>query len=274
MPNLDRVIECHFSESLDTIDKRYTAHPKYEMFILLDGDVTMLINSTRYHITNGAVVLLTSKDLHISINNVSTVYKRITIMFDHHMLQMFNSSNTNLLKCFKRDAAGTGNIFYLSPEQMEFVITQARIIADCQGSTQYGDDLEATASLIHLLININRICQEKGKTQRPLETSPLIENIVQFVNQHIEEDLSIGRIAQSLSYSESYISSLFSKQMGVSLKRYILTRQTAHAKTLIRDGLPMMTVCARCGFNDYSNFSRTFREINGLSPREYKNRGK
>ena len=84
-------IECHFSDSMDTIDKRYTAHPQYEIFLLLEGDVTMLIKSQRYMIKNGALVLLTSRDLHISMNNAPRTYKRITVMFDPHAIRQFNT---------------------------------------------------------------------------------------------------------------------------------------------------------------------------------------
>ena len=107
-------IECHFSDSMDTIDKRYTAHPQYEIFLLLEGDVTMLINSQRYMIKNGALVLLTSRDLHISMNNAPRTYKRITVMFDPHAIRQFNTEHTNLLECFSNAASRQRNILYLS----------------------------------------------------------------------------------------------------------------------------------------------------------------
>lgn len=262
-------VECHFSESIDTIDKRYTAHAQYEIFILLDGDVTMLINSQQYRITSGAVVLLTSRDLHISINNTSTCYKRITILFDHHALQNFNTMRTNLLACFSGMPRNQGNIFYMAPQEVAVFESHARSIAACQGSTQYGDDLTAIAQLVSLLIFVNKVYMQ-GTRLKPLQRNPIILELVEYIDSHIDQPLSVQSLCESISYSEPYVSQLFSTQMGVSLKRFILTKKVAYAKQLLKTEDTIQQVCEKCGFNDYSNFSRTFKQIAGMSPRQWK----
>ena len=269
MHNLDTTIECHFSESIDTIDKRYTAHAKYEIFILLDGDVTMLINSQQYRITNGAVVLLTSRDLHISINNISTCYKRITIMFDPHMLQIFNTMRTNLLACFSGTARNQGNIFYLDPNQIEIFQAHARKIAQSHSSDKYGDDLTAISELIQLMVFINRVYMQRTPL-KPMQHNPIILNLVEYVDSHISEPITVQSLCEHLSYSEPYVSQLFSKQMGVSLKRFILTKKVAYAKQMLKSDDTILQVCEKCGFNDYSNFSRTFKQIAGVSPQQWR----
>ena len=45
MKNLDYLVECNFTYRMDTLDPRYTCHEKYELFLLLDGNVSMLIKA-------------------------------------------------------------------------------------------------------------------------------------------------------------------------------------------------------------------------------------
>ncbi len=262
-------IECHFSDSMDTIDKRYTAHPQYEIFLLLEGDVTMLINSQRYMIKNGALVLLTSRDLHISMNNAPRTYKRITVMFDPHAIRQFNTEHTNLLDCFSIAASKQRNILYLSAEQIQTVQTLADPILTNGRSDRFGDDITVLTSLLSLLIFINRLYRSHLPKIAPLPLTPIIREIVDYVDSHIDEELSVQSLCHHFSYSVAYISAQFSKQMGLPLKQFIITKKIALAKQLLAESLSVTQVYERCGFGDYSNFIRTFKKTVGISPLQW-----
>lgn len=267
---LDHAIECHFSESMDTIDKRYTAHPKYEIFLLIEGDVTMLINSQRYLIGNGALVLLNSKDLHISMNNAPRIYKRITVMFDSRTIRQFNTDRTNLLDCFRIATARQRNIIYLSLEQIETFRSLAESIFTSCNSPDYGDDMLAFSSLLSLLVFINRLYRSHLPRVAPLPLTPIIREIVDYVDNHIDEDISVSALCRRFSYSPAYISAQFSKQMGLPLKQFIVTKKIALAKQLLDESCSVTQVCERCGFGDYSNFIRTFTKTVGISPLQWR----
>lgn len=262
-------IECHFSDSMDTIDKRYTAHPQYEIFLLLEGDVTMLINSQRYMIKNGALVLLTSRDLHISMNNAPRTYKRITVMFDPHAIRQFNTEHTNLLDCFSIAASRQRNILYLSAEQIQTVQTLADQILTNGRSDRFGDDITVLTSLLSLLIFINRLYRSHLPKIAPLPLTPIIREIVDYVDSHIDEELSVQSLCHHFSYSVAYISAQFSKQMGLPLKQFIITKKIALSKQLLAESLSVTQVYERCGFGDYSNFIRTFKKTVGVSPLQW-----
>lgn len=262
-------IECHFCDSMDTIDKRYTAHPQYEIFLLLEGDVTMLINSQRYMIKNGALVLLTSRDLHISMNNAPRTYKRITVMFDPHAIRQFNTEHTNLLDCFSIAASKQRNILYLSAEQIQTVQTLADPILTNGRSDRFGDDITVLTSLLSLLIFINRLYRSHLPKIAPLPLTPIIREIVDYVDSHIDEELSVQSLCHHFSYSVAYISAQFSKQMGLPLKQFIITKKIALAKQLLAESLSVTQVYERCGFGDYSNFIRTFKKTVGISPLQW-----
>lgn len=262
-------IECHFSDSMDTIDKRYTAHPQYEIFLLLEGDVTMLINSQRYMIKNGALVLLTSRDLHISMNNAPRTYKRITVMFDPHAIRQFNTEHTNLLDCFSIAASKQRNILYLSAKQIQTVQTLADPILTNGRSDRFGDDITVLTSLLSLLIFINRLYRSHLPKIAPLPLTPIIREIVDYVDSHIDEELSVQSLCHHFSYSVAYISAQFSKQMGLPLKQFIITKKIALAKQLLAESLSVTQVYERCGFGDYSNFIRTFKKTVGVSPLQW-----
>lgn len=269
MQNLDYLVECNFTEAVDTLDKNYVAHAKCEMFLLLHGDVTVLINSQKYRVHDGALILLSTRDMHLALNNTPYTYRRITMHFDPKVVQMFNTKNTNLLACFNIASSSHRNIIYLDESQIKTYTGFASKIAPYWGSKAYGDDLTAISALISLLVFVNQLYRTQT-APAPLPCSQLITDLVSYIDANLDEELTIKKLAHRFSYSEAYLSAQFSKQMGVTLKYFINTKKIAYAKQLLQGSCSVMQACDRCGFNDYSNFIRAFKKIVGMPPHQWK----
>lgn len=72
--------------------------------------------------------------------------------------------------------------------------------------------------------------------------------------------------------SEGYISRIFLKETGVSLPNYIAERRMEKAKEYLEySGLPVSRIATEVGYNNFSYFSKTFRDLVGCTPNEYRN---
>lgn len=273
MKNLDYLVECNFTNKVETIDPQYICHPKYELFLLLEGQASMLINAERYPLTRGSLVLLSSDDWHLSINESNQPYSRVTMHFDPNIIQMYNTERTNLLDCFTNARSEHKHIIQLTEEEIEQYLDTAKRIAALWGSAEFGDDLTAIAMLIRHLIVINKIYWRETGTS-PLQQSPLVHQIVTYVDSHIDSPMSISALAEECRYSKSHISTTFSHEMGIPIRRYILVKKILYAKTLLAQGHTVEYVCANSGFNDYCNFIRTFKSIVGIAPKQWQSQMK
>ena len=90
------------------------------------------------------------------------------------------------------------------------------------------------------------------------------------MDSHINEDLKISKLAQAYSYTENYICSQFVRQTGITLKQYILTKKLTLAKQFLENGLSVTETAEACGFNDYTNFIRTFKKVTGATPGKFR----
>ena len=81
--------------------------------------------------------------------------------------------------------------------------------------------------------------------------------------------LSVAGIASHLGISIAYLSRLFKKEYGQNLYDYITNVRISRAKDLFALGRRISEVAEQCGFLSLQAFSRTFRRIEGISPREY-----
>lgn len=90
-------------------------------------------------------------------------------------------------------------------------------------------------------------------------------------NRLHEADLSLTSIAYTLGISSNYLSSLFAKEEGVHLKKYMQRVRIERACEQLKDeSRPIHDIAACCGFADPNYFSKTFKAWKGITPREYR----
>ena len=99
--------------------------------------------------------------------------------------------------------------------------------------------------------------------------SPLVQNVLQFIGSHLPEELSLEKLAGHFFVSKYHLSHAFTREVGVSVYRYIMMRRLLMARQLLSTGEPAGQVCRVCGFSDYTSFYRAFKSEYGVSPRDF-----
>ena len=90
-----------------------------------------------------------------------------------------------------------------------------------------------------------------------------------YVEIHYSEQLTLDHMATSAGLSPGYFSRLFKQYNKVSFVEYLNTVRIRIACQLIGAGMKIQETAMTVGFTDYSYFSKVFRHIEGLSPREF-----
>jgi AraC family transcriptional regulator len=92
--------------------------------------------------------------------------------------------------------------------------------------------------------------------------------LVAFIEEHLDEDLSIARLAGSTAISASHFKTLFKRTTGMSVHHYVIQRRVERVRTLLATGdLPASQVALAAGFAHQSHMARAMRRLLGLTPR-------
>jgi AraC-like DNA-binding protein len=87
------------------------------------------------------------------------------------------------------------------------------------------------------------------------------------------EDWPIVRLARVSDVSEAHFARSFKDAFGVPPHRYLLTRRIERATALLRGTeLPILEIALDAGWKSLGTFGRTFRDVTGESPREFRAR--
>jgi signal transduction histidine kinase/ABC-type sugar transport system substrate-binding protein/AraC-like DNA-binding protein len=112
-------------------------------------------------------------------------------------------------------------------------------------------------------------------TSLPAATSQLTKQVLAYLHQHYAHPVSRKDIAAAVSVSENYMSQIFRDEMRISPWDYLTRLRIERAKELlIRTDGNVTQIATQVGFNDSAYFSRVFGRLAGVSPREWRERGK
>ena len=110
-----------------------------------------------------------------------------------------------------------------------------------------------------------------GKEEQPLrEKTELLDELLAFVSEHLQERITVRDTARSLHVSESTVTHLCSKRLGLSFYRYVTQQRLDRARQLMLESGDLGSIAEQAGFCDYTAFFRAFKQEYGLSPSEYR----
>ena len=96
-----------------------------------------------------------------------------------------------------------------------------------------------------------------------------------YINEHYKEKLTLSDIADHLSISPGYLSTSFSSHTSQTVSDYIAEVKIGHAKELIDSGQFLIyEIANQLGFENAYYFSKVFKKITGMSPKNYECRHK
>lgn len=125
-------------------------------------------------------------------------------------------------------------------------------------------------ALVYVRRNYREYFVDAARTQNPRLVHQL-SNVMQYIDAHLFEDLSLVHLAEKAHMSRSHFSALFSEMNGLSVWEYIINKRVAHAAQLLQSTeMTVMDVALSCGFNTAANFNHAFKKHTNKTPLQYR----
>ena len=136
------------------------------------------------------------------------------------------------------------------------------------------DKPEKDATIRYLMnaifMQIKSCCSPEDRNNRSQYENEL-EDIRRQIYESPSADWNIPQIAQKLNLSVSHFQRLYKQRYGIPCTKDILTSRMEYAKQLLTDSdLSAVEVAEKCGYQDYSHFSKAFQKYACVSPSIYR----
>ncbi len=137
------------------------------------------------------------------------------------------------------------------------------------------DELETLFKKIYTSLNILKNNQDNilEKTYTENSEGIIINKIKEYIHNNYNKNINLNQLAEIAYVHPTYLSILFKKKTCQNFTEYLTKLRIERAKEFLDDiSLRISDVSYKVGYDSPKHFSKTFKEITGITPKEYRNR--
>lgn len=236
-------------------------HYHIEFFYLLDGSVTVWVDSVEHTVEAGDLMIAFPNQIHRFRRASDTPEKYLLFIISPDMIPEFTAIFNSTLphSPVVRNARAIPHL----TELMDGLAA----ISDAPESEKYLPEVQKGYMTAFFGLLLPHITLDEIK----LGDSRAVREVVNYCSQNYTADLSLEVLERELHINKYYISHLFSSKLGIRFNDYVNALRVSGACRLLRDTeLPVTEISDMVGFNTQRTFNRAFTRFRGCSPGEFR----
>lgn len=261
-------IKCVYSVSSHMLNNYYLhCHNHYEIYYLLEGDISYLAEGTCYQPLPGSLLLFPPHLFHGMKILSERPYRRYTVFFYDTALPA--ELRSFLLAVFPSATELMTKPLYFPNASALKLEPLFAYMQDCQKLESSYQDAMSRVYLQALLGRLALLSPGPAAVPSP-EPDQRIAEILKYINDHLAEPLSLDQLSGQFFISKNYLNVLFREATGTTVGDYLINKRVIRAQQLLFDGYRASDAAAMSGFSDYSAFFRAYEKILGHRPSQDK----
>ena len=250
----------------------YHYHEFDKVVLFLGGKVTYIIEGVTYFLKPWDILLVRRNMIHRPIIDPGEPYERVVIWLGQDYLAQRSDPDTALDECFETVRAQGFHLLRPPPERRLAYMDTIQALESSLRSQEFGSRRLSDLLCQQLMIGINRDVRSSTTAQEAPESYRIdqkIEEILRYISDHLQEDLSVESISKKFFLSRYYLMRRFKDVTGYTLHQYIRQKRILRAGELLRAGTPVMKAAEQVGYTEYSTFLRAFQSTFHVSPKDF-----
>lgn len=251
-------------------------HDFHKIIIFIDGEGQYIIEGKNYPLKPRDILFVSAGEIHRPVTFPGKLYERIVIyvsqdFLSHWQQDQWGDATIDLSQCF-RLARESSSVMHMPGGTEHDLLFHMKKLERVDHDQGFANQLYTEILFIEFMILLNRALQSNQLDQLHEATyDPKIQLVLEYINSHLGEDMSIDLLAETAFLSKYYLMRKFKAETGYSIHQYITSKRLLMAKKLLTTTDESITdICFMCGFRDYSSFFREFQKSFKVSPRQFR----
>ena len=269
-------IAC-YQDALDKDGVPWHWHEELEAAIITEGTALVAAGNTKYTIGPGDGFLINSGVLHGCWDVDSSGCRFRSLVFHPRLVGGSLDSvfyQKYMLPLSENQFLNSISFSHRIPWQQEALKSIEKAWHSCTNQPP-GFEFGVRAALSELVLlvhsNLPAISHQPGL--KSMRNGERIKKMLQYIHDNYANELTVGLIAQSAAISESECLRCFRATIGTTPIQYVKQYRIQKAAQLLSAPHGRISdIAAQCGFQDLSYFTKSFRDLKGCAPSEYRDR--
>ena len=250
-----RILINHASRRGESINNHTEhSHDVFEIIFFKRGNVTYSTGGLSFKLRENDLVISRPYLKHRMVIEGDEEYERYNILFDE---DIFN---------FDFSARLPHNTHVMSFDKNR-TVKELFSKLDFYASSLLGEELSLAILSVIREIGINvLLCAREREPFVQLGENKVLASALEIINRDPTAIGSVDDVCKRLYITKSHLHHIFSRELGITPKKYITDKKLFIAKREIKLGEKPTLVYIKCGFSDYSSFFRAYKRKFGISP--------
>lgn len=250
-------------------DTAFHYHEFHKLVFFLSGKGNYIVEGRSYALKPYDIVLVQRGAIHKAEIASDETYERIILYISPEFLKCQSSEASSLDLCFQNTARKKSFVLRPDYDRREALLRLLFALEAAGQSAEYAHDLLARSLIIQLMVELSRGVQTEGyRYTSAVNSGEKTADILEYIHEHLTEEISIDRLAEQFYLSKYYMMRLFRERTGFTIHAYLTDKRLRLARELIAQGMTASEACYQCGYHDYSAFSRAYKKRFAVSPRQ------
>ena len=233
--------------------------PTYLLHYVLDGQGYYYVNDTKYTVSKNQGFLIEP--------NVVTFYQADK---DNPWTYLWIGIDGDKAKLYLNSAGLNENHLIFNYEKDDAL--KEYVLEMLKHHTMSDSDAFKIDGLLYLFFS--KLCEDRKEVSylnKDEHTNNYINKAIEFIQNNYHNSIKVTDIADYLCLNRSYLTSIFQNNLNMSPQKFLIEfRITKAAELLYNTDLPIGNIAYSCGYSDPLAFSKAFKKIKGVSPKEYR----
>ena len=239
-------------------------HSSLEIYYNIKGCKSFLVNNKFYHCNQNDMFIVPSMQIHKALLNDENDYERCVISISADTMKTLSKMPNLPQKQFDiifNPGEKACPKAHLSEDEHFYFIG----LVNSYNSPSH-DATDRFIVLLKILQFISSIYKSNNNFEKAFSPETVAEKVLCFVEQNYKSQISVSELSEKMALSEAQLYRLFKKETDMTVKEYLTMRKIAEAKKLLYLGCSVKEAGFKSGFNNYQNFIKSFKKIEGYSP--------
>jgi mannose-6-phosphate isomerase-like protein (cupin superfamily) len=187
----------HYSDN-PTLKVADHNHNFFEVYFLISGNVSYMIEGKIYKLIPGDIVLINNKELHKPLIETGKLYERYIIWVDPNYIRAISDEETDLTLCFENSAKERYNLLRPNSELLLYLKNIYMKLETVYSNQEFGNSVLKKLYIAELLVYLNKAYFDTNTEEIALTTkhNKKICEIIDYINRNLEGNLSLSNISK------------------------------------------------------------------------------
>lgn len=239
-------------------------HDEIEFLYQLNGDTEIQLEGRKYQVPKKHLTVIDSRQVHSTYTYSDTSMFICVHISPKYMEKYLPDMELYQIQCIPDEIPDEKFPEYRTICQMLEDLT--RIYIEDSPARVLESEGIIMQVLAHLIRHFSRKTVPDGR-KADRRTMDRILQMIRYIEEHYQEPLSVGELAEQLGLTKEYFCRFFKKSMGMSFLQYLSEVRISHIyQDLVRSDKSIQEIAEFHGFYNQKLFNQTFKKVYGCTP--------